>query len=124
KLYEKIVDRLEKNEQIVLLLNRRGHSTFVMCRDCGYVPTCAHCDISLTYHKSNNTLRCHYCGHEERLVTNCPSCNSEHIRFFGTGTQKVEEELAKVLPEARVIRMDNDTTRKKGSHQKLLNAFG
>lgn len=122
-LYEKIVDRLEKKEQIVLLLNRRGHSTFIMCRDCGYVPTCRDCDISLTFHKSTYSLLCHYCGYEEKLVTKCASCNSEHIRFFGTGTQKVEEELARILPQARVIRMDIDTTRRKGSHQKLLDAF-
>ncbi|WP_216828038.1 primosomal protein N' [Alkalihalobacterium elongatum] len=123
-LFEKMKDRLEKNEQMVLLLNRRGFSTFVMCRDCGYVATCEHCDISFTYHKTNHSLKCHYCGHEERMITTCPSCSSEHVRFFGTGTQRVEEELGKVLPEARVIRMDVDTTRRKGSHQKLLKDFG
>ncbi|NEU29424.1 primosomal protein N' [bacterium LRH843] len=123
-LLEKLKDRLEKGEQSVLFLNRRGYSTFVMCRDCGYVATCEHCDISLTYHRSNHSLKCHYCGHEERMPNTCSSCESEHIRFFGSGTQKVEEELTKVLPEAKVIRMDIDTTRKKGAHEKLLSEFG
>lgn len=123
-LYDKLKDRLEKKEQTVLFLNRRGYSTFVMCRDCGYVAECPHCDISLTYHKINGTMRCHYCGHEERFPSQCPECESEHIRFFGTGTQRVEEELTKILPEARVVRMDVDTTRRKGSHEKLLNQFG
>lgn len=124
ELYDKLKERLEKKEQTVLFLNRRGYSTFVMCRDCGFVVECPHCDISLTYHKMNGTMRCHYCGHEERFPSQCPECESEHIRFFGTGTQRVEEELTKILPEARVVRMDVDTTRRKGSHEKLLNQFG
>ena len=123
-LLEKVKDRLEKGEQSVLFLNRRGFSTFVMCRNCGYVLNCPHCDISLTYHKRDYKLKCHYCSYEEALPSTCPECNSEHIRFFGTGTQKVEEELAKILPEARVIRMDVDTTSRKGAHEKLLHAFG
>ncbi len=123
-LFEKLKERLEKGEQSVLFLNRRGHSTFVMCRDCGYVATCRSCDISLTYHRSQNRLKCHYCGHEEPMPRTCQECGSEHIRFFGSGTQKVEEELTRVLPEARVIRMDVDTTRKKGSHEQLLTSFG
>ncbi|MFC7372117.1 primosomal protein N' [Fictibacillus iocasae] len=124
RLMEEMNSRLERGEQIVLFLNRRGYSSFVLCRDCGYAVTCPHCDISLTYHKKGQQLKCHYCGHEEYMPSNCPSCSSEHIRYFGTGTQKVEEELAKLLPEARVIRMDVDTTRRKGSHEKLLTAFG
>lgn len=123
-LHEKIIDRLEKQEQTVLFLNRRGHSTFVMCRDCGYVMECPHCDISLTYHKNKQRVKCHYCNHEETLPSKCPMCEGEHIRFFGTGTQKVEEELTKVFPTARIIRMDVDTTSKKGSHEKLLTQFG
>ena len=123
-LLDKLTDRLQKGEQSVLLLNKRGYSSFVMCRDCGYVNGCPHCDISLTYHRRGQQLKCHYCGYEEVMPSRCPECNSEHIRFFGTGTQKVEEELVKVLPEARVIRMDVDTTGKKGAHEKLLTKFG
>ncbi|MEK4068734.1 primosomal protein N' [Peribacillus sp. FSL R5-0717] len=123
-LFTKLKDRLEKGEQTVLMLNKRGHSSFVMCRSCGLVINCPNCDISLTYHRFNDIMKCHYCGFEEGMPSVCPECESEHIRFFGTGTQKVEEELAKILPEARVIRMDVDTTSKKGSHERLLNAFG
>ncbi|QED47487.1 primosomal protein N' [Cytobacillus dafuensis] len=122
-LLEKIKDRLEKKEQIVLFLNKRGHSSFVMCRDCGYVVNCHNCDISLTYHRFNQHMKCHYCGYESVAPKHCPECNSEHIRYFGTGTQKVEEELSKILPEAKVIRMDVDTTSRKGSHEKLLDQF-
>ncbi|WP_187999237.1 primosomal protein N' [Listeria marthii] len=123
ELLEKIKDRIAKKEQTVLMLNRRGYSSFVMCRDCGYVVECPNCDISLTYHQSSNQMKCHYCGHEERVPQKCPSCEGEHIRYFGTGTQKVEESLTKLIPEARVIRMDVDTTRTKGAHEKLLNSF-
>ncbi|WP_175638851.1 primosomal protein N' [Metabacillus schmidteae] len=123
-LIEKLTDRLEKNEQSVLFLNKRGYSSFVMCRDCGFVIQCPHCDISLTYHRFGQQLKCHYCGHEESMPNVCPECQSEHIRFFGTGTQRVEEELLKVLPEARIIRMDVDTTGRKGAHEKLLTKFG
>jgi primosomal protein N' (replication factor Y) (superfamily II helicase) len=123
-LLEKLKDRLEKQEQTVLFLNKRGHSSFVMCRDCGYVVNCPDCDISLTYHRFNERMKCHYCGFESQVPHECPECQSEHIRYFGTGTQKVEEELFKVLPEARVIRMDVDTTSKKGAHEKLLTDFG
>ncbi|WP_409275603.1 primosomal protein N' [Neobacillus sp. SCS-31] len=123
KLFEKIEDRIEKKEQIVLFLNKRGHSSFVMCRDCGYVMGCPHCDISLTYHRKNEQMKCHYCGYETHVPLQCPECLSEHIRYFGTGTQKVEEELGKLLPHARVVRMDMDTTGRKGSHEKLLKEF-
>ncbi|WP_282941722.1 primosomal protein N' [Paenibacillus sp. RC67] len=122
-LYKAIEERLHKKEQIVLLLNRRGYSTFVMCRTCGYVAQCPHCDISLTYHQSSHAIRCHYCGYAERELTVCPSCSSEHIRHFGTGTQRVEEELSKLFPGIRVIRMDVDTTTEKGSHEKWLTMF-
>lgn len=122
-LLEKLKMRIEKGEQSVLFLNKRGHSSFVMCRDCGYVLSCPHCDISLTYHRINHRLKCHYCGYEQHAVNTCPECGSEHIRFFGTGTQKVEEEIAKVLPGVRVIRMDVDTTSRKGAHERLLTAF-
>ena len=122
-LVEAIRERITKKEQTVLFLNRRGYSSFVLCRDCGTVVECPNCDISLTYHRSSEKLKCHYCGHEEYVPQTCPQCLSEHIRFFGTGTQKVEEELYKLFPEARVIRMDVDTTSKKGSHEELLDAF-
>ncbi|WP_106768185.1 primosomal protein N' [Paenibacillus faecalis] len=122
-LHEAIALRLERGEQIVLLLNRRGYSTFVMCRSCGYVAGCPECDISLTYHQKSNNLRCHYCGYAQQTPEVCPDCGSEHIRYFGTGTQRVEEELAKLFPGIRVIRMDVDTTTEKGSHEKLLKQF-
>ncbi|WP_219837730.1 primosomal protein N' [Paenibacillus sp. R14(2021)] len=124
QLHEALLQRLERGEQSVLLLNRRGYSTFVMCRSCGYTAQCPHCDISLTYHQKSKALRCHYCGHAEQAPSACPSCESEHIRFFGTGTQRVEEELAKLFPGIRVIRMDVDTTTEKGSHEKWLTMFG
>jgi len=123
-LHEALALRLERKEQSVLLLNRRGYSTFVMCRSCGHTAECPHCDISLTYHQKSRTLRCHYCGYTEREPKSCPSCESEHIRFFGTGTQRVEEELSKLFPGIRVIRMDVDTTTEKGSHEKWLTMFG
>ncbi|PAE21339.1 primosomal protein N' [Bacillus sp. 7504-2] len=122
-LIEGLKERLEKKEQIVLFLNKRGHSSFVMCRDCGYVANCPNCDISLTYHRFSQQMKCHYCGYEASVPTRCPECNSEHIRYFGTGTQKVEEELGKILPEAKVIRMDVDTTSRKGAHERLLTEF-
>ncbi|MFK9092372.1 primosomal protein N' [Bacillus salipaludis] len=123
KLFEMLKDRIEKRQQSVLFLNKRGHSSFVMCRDCGYVVNCPNCDISLTYHRVNEQMKCHYCGYESYVPKHCPECNSEYIRYFGTGTQKVEEELGKILPEARVIRMDVDTTGRKGSHERLLTDF-
>ena len=123
-LIEGIRERLERKEQIVLFLNRRGYSSFVLCRDCGTVVGCPNCDISLTYHRSHEKLRCHYCGYDQYVPHECPECTSEHIRFFGTGTQKVEEEIYKLFPEARVVRMDVDTTSKKGSHEELLDRFG
>ncbi|MGG3451383.1 primosomal protein N' [Domibacillus aminovorans] len=122
-LFDKIKDRLEKEEQTVLFLNKRGYSSFIMCRDCGYVAGCPHCDVSMTYHRHRHQLKCHYCGYEEPAPNICPECGSEHIRHFGTGTQKVEEELLKLLPEVRIIRMDVDTTGTKGSHERLLRQF-
>ncbi|WOV85228.1 primosomal protein N' [Sporosarcina jeotgali] len=122
-LADAVRDRLDKGEQTVLFLNKRGFSSFVLCRDCGTTIQCPNCDISLTYHRATENLKCHYCGHEERVPQVCPECESEHIRFFGTGTQKAEEEIAKLFPEARVLRMDVDTTRQKGSHARLLQKF-
>lgn len=114
-LKQAIEERLAKKEQIVLLLNRRGYSSFVMCRDCGYVVSCQNCDISMTLHMQSKSMKCHYCGHEEAIPKQCPSCFSKQIRYYGLGTQKVEEILNELFPTARVIRMDVDTTRKKGN---------
>ncbi|WP_123039961.1 primosomal protein N' [Cohnella candidum] len=122
-LKQALEERLRREEQAVLLLNRRGYSTFVMCRSCGYTCSCPHCDIALTYHRGSRNLRCHYCGYAEAEPETCPSCQSKHIRFFGTGTQKVEEALAETFPGIRVIRMDVDTTTEKGSHEKWLTMF-
>ena len=122
-LYRKIEERLARKEQMVLFLNRRGFSTLVICRNCGYVLQCPHCEISLTYHKVNQTCRCHYCGYTQPLEHACPQCQSPELRFLGTGTQKVEETLAQTFPGIRVIRMDVDTTRRKGTHEQLLAAF-
>ena len=122
-LLQALNERISRNEQSVLLLNRRGYSSFVMCRDCGYVLECPNCDISQTLHMDTKTMKCHYCGHEEGIPNICPQCTSRSIRYFGTGTQKVEEELNKLMPQARIIRMDVDTTRKKGAHEKLFNKF-
>lgn len=122
-LLEKINDRLKKNQQVVLLLNRRGYSTFILCRDCGYVETCPNCDISLTYHKRDHRLKCHYCQYEKMMPERCPECGSEAFRYFGTGTERVQEALYKAIPNARVIRMDVDTTSRKGMHERLLRKF-
>lgn len=123
-LLQKIKEKIEKNEQIILMLNRRGYSSFVMCRECGFVVDCPNCDISLTLHMDTRTLNCHYCGHVQGIPQTCPNCQSRKIRYYGSGTQKVEEELHKILPEARVLRMDVDTTRTKNAHEKILDKFG
>lgn len=123
-LLEAIQDRLAKKEQVVLMLNRRGYSSFVMCRECGTVDTCPNCDISLTLHMDTKTMNCHYCGFSKDIPQVCPNCKSYSIRYYGTGTQKAYDELAELFPQARILRMDVDTTRKKGSHQALLDQFG
>ena len=123
-LLEAIQDRLDKKEQVVLMLNRRGYSSFVMCRECGTVDTCPNCDISLTLHMDTKTMNCHYCGFSKDIPQVCPNCKSHSIRYYGTGTQKAYDELAELFPQARILRMDVDTTRKKGSHQALLDQFG
>lgn len=122
RLDELIKDRLEKKEQIMLFLNRRGYSSFVSCRNCGEAIKCPHCDVSLKYHR-NNKLICHYCGFETPMVKECPKCGSKYIGTFGTGTQKVEEELNKLYPGAKILRMDRDTTKNKDGHEKILSAF-
>ena len=123
ELYSSIEENLKQKRQTILFLNRRGYSTFVMCRDCGYTVKCKNCDISLTYHSYENKLKCHYCGYEEKLVTVCPECGSKKIRYFGTGTQKLEQEIIKQFPGVKTIRMDVDTVSKKNSHEQILNKF-
>ena len=122
RLITEVNKRLENHEQIILLLNRRGYSSFITCSNCGYTAKCPHCDITLTYHKTSNTLRCHYCGYADKMNDICPGCGEKAIKTLGTGTEKVEEEIKKVF-NARVIRMDLDTTSKKGSHEKIITAF-
>lgn len=122
-LKDKIADRLAKGQQIVLLLNRRGYASYMLCRECGQVIQCPRCDISLTYHKHEHRLKCHYCDYQSPVPDRCPNCHSDYLRTFGLGTQKIEELLNQNFPEARVIRMDMDTTRKKGQHEALLDRF-
>ncbi|GEK28086.1 primosomal protein N' [Furfurilactobacillus siliginis] len=116
--------RLERGEQSVLMLNRRGFSSFVMCRDCGFVLKCPNCDVSLVLHMDTHTMKCHYCGHEETIPKICPNCHSRRISYYGSGTEKVAAELTTLLPDVRIIRMDADTTRRKGAYEKLLTDFG
>ena len=123
-LTQLIQETLEKREQMILLLNRRGHSTFVMCRECGKTIQCPHCDISMVYHQAHQYLQCHYCDHHETVPHICPHCGSQKIKFFGTGTQKVEEELQKRFPQARIARLDQDTTSTKGASERILGDFG
>lgn len=122
-LYSKIKDRLEKKEQTIILLNRRGYSTIISCHDCGYVYKCDNCDIPLTYHKSINKAKCHYCNMQININNKCPKCNSLNINQFGIGTEKLMEEIEKLFSEAKVLRMDVDTTSKKGSHEDIINKF-
>ena len=121
-LIEEIDKRLKVGEQIILLLNRRGYASFVSCKNCGYTFKCPNCDITLTYHKSSNTLRCHYCGHGEKVFTKCPECGEESLNDLGVGTQRIEEELHKIF-DCRVLRMDFDTTSGKGKHEEIISSF-
>lgn len=123
ELYQSIEQNIKDKNQTILFLNRRGFSTFIMCRDCGYTVNCKNCHISMTYHRQENKLKCHYCGQESPVVTICPECGSHKIRYFGTGTQKLEEEIHKQFPNASTIRMDIDTVSKKNSHEKILTEF-
>ena len=122
RLQSLILDRLERKEQIMLFMNRRGYSSFVSCRSCGEAVKCPHCDVSLTLH-NRNRLVCHYCGYTTELPRLCPSCGSPYLAGFGTGTQKIEELTRKMFPDARILRMDLDTTSKKGGHQEILSSF-
>lgn len=123
-LQQAIRENLEKGQQTMLFLNRRGYSTFVSCRKCGGVLTCPSCNVSYTYHASDKALVCHYCGKEVPVPKTCPSCGSHYIRYFGTGTQKIEEETRRLFPEASVLRMDADTTTGKNGHARILELFG
>ncbi|GHU53343.1 primosomal protein N' [Clostridia bacterium] len=122
-LYDAIKDTLSRREQVILFLNRRGHSTFVSCRNCGYVMSCDDCSVNYTYHQYENLLMCHYCGKVARILENCPACGSRYIKYFGIGTEKVQEETAKFFPKAATLRMDADTTSRKNSHEDILSAF-
>lgn len=122
-LYEEINNALENKKQAIILLNRRGHNTYVSCPSCGYVAACPNCSVSLTYHSANNRLMCHYCGYSEKVVERCPECENEHMKFMGLGTQKAEEELKLLFPDARVLRLDADSTVSRDSYATYLEAF-
>lgn len=122
-LEQALASRLERDEQAILLLNRRGYQSFLLCRACGAVVECPHCQVSLTYHKVGQRLRCHYCGTERPVPRTCPACGGQELSGMGLGTQQVEEELHRILPGARVLRLDADTTASKGSHDRILRRF-
>ena len=123
KLKELLTQTLENKKQAILLINRRGYNTFIACNECGHIITCPNCSISLTYHSFNNRLTCHYCGYTKRLDNICPNCGSDSVRYSGYGTQRIEDELERLFPNARILRMDADTTTAKFSHQRFLDAF-
>lgn len=123
ELAERLRENLQNGRQSILLMNRRGYNTFAACKSCGYVFTCPSCSISMTYHHANGRLMCHYCGYSEPFSTKCPECGSENVRYSGFGTQKIEDELASLFPEARILRMDADSTMSRHSHEEKLNAF-
>ena len=122
-LKEKMEEALNRNEQIILFQNRRGFAPMIECHDCGWVPRCVHCDVSLTYHKHTNKLVCHYCGYTTSVPQNCPECGSQDLRDRGFGTEKVEDEIRELFPHARLARMDLDTTRSKTAHERIINDF-
>ncbi|MDE6356223.1 MAG: primosomal protein N' [Clostridia bacterium] len=122
-LREELKTTLQSGNQAIIFLNRRGYSQKIICRDCGYVAKCKNCDVSLTYHSEENCLKCHYCGTKYRMVTECPECGGKHIRYGGTGTQRVVAELKELFPQAEILRMDNDTVSGKDGHYKILSRF-
>ena len=122
-LLNKLNETLDNGQQAMILINRRGYSSFITCKNCGYVSKCPNCDITLTYHKSSNTLRCHYCGYGTKTSEICPSCKEKSMSSLGLGTEKVEEELRNLFPNKKILRMDLDTTSKKGSHAKIIESF-
>lgn len=119
----RIIEKLNKKEQVLLLLNRRGHSTTITCSSCGFTYKCPHCDISLTFHKSSNNLRCHYCGYTVLKNERCPNCHEESLNYYGMGTEKLEDYLNEIFPTANIIRMDRDSTTNKGSYEKIIEDF-
>ena len=123
KLYEEIENNLKNKKQTILFLNRRGYSTFIMCRECGYVAKCSDCDVSLVYHKYENVLKCHYCGNRYKVFTECPDCGNESLSTGAIGTQRVVQELLELFPDIKIGRMDNDTTKTKNSHLNILSDF-
>lgn len=123
RLYEAVNETLDNKKQVILLLNRRGHNTYISCPECGYVMTCPNCSISLTYHSANHRLMCHYCGYSVSADTKCPECGNEHMKFLGAGTQRLEEEIKKLFPKAKVLRVDADSTLARESYSEYLNAF-
>ncbi|MEW6481812.1 MAG: primosomal protein N' [bacterium] len=123
RLKDAIFYTLKENGQIILLLNRRGYSNFLMCYDCGFIPGCVNCDITLTFHSQDKSLKCHYCGYRRRAFDICPKCKGSRLKFSGFGTQRIENEIKSLFPSARILRMDIDTTKKRGSHNEILSRF-
>ena len=124
ELMSELTKTIDEQKQAILFINRRGFSSFMMCRDCGYVPKCEACDVSLTYHKEDSQLKCHYCGKRYKALTKCPSCGSDNIKLGGVGTEQVVEQLRGLFPDVKVLRMDNDTTQNKNAYAKILGEFG
>lgn len=123
ELEYKIIEKLNKKEQILLLLNRRGYSTTITCTNCGYTYKCPHCDITLTYHKTTHNLRCHYCGYTKYIDDTCPNCHEKSLNYYGLGTEKLEDYIANIFPTAKIMRMDADVTSKKGMYQSIIKDF-
>ena len=124
RLYDEILNVLSINKQIILIINKRGYSSFVSCRNCGYVVSCEKCDIAMTYHKDDEALVCHYCGRKKAIPKVCPKCGSKYIKHFGAGTEKVLEEVEKLFPNAVCAKVDFDTSKKKGEINRILTNFG
>ena len=122
-LLSELKECMDRNEQAIIFINRRGYSSYMMCRSCGYVAKCEQCDVSLVYHKDENVLKCHYCGNRYAVLTECPVCHSPHIRRGFVGTQAIVEQLSELFPDKKILRMDNDTTQNKDSHARILGEF-
>ena len=123
RLLNKLFECINNKKQAILFINRRGFASFMMCRECGYRAKCDDCEVSLVYHKEDNELKCHFCGKRYRALTNCPNCNSTNIKYGALGTERVCDELHKIFPDIPIFRMDNDTTRGKDAHKKILEKF-